>query len=85
MHPGLTSEKQVETSHSQLTHRITDRAARHFSASSGLPGRGPSATTSSFFGLAARIVSKTRSVVSVRLKIRNTTGVLNRHVVPALM
>ena len=46
----------------------------HFSASPGLSTLGPSATTSSFWGFAALIVSKTCLVVSGRLKIVKITG-----------
>ena len=65
------------SSHDQSTASTTARASRQRPASPGRSARGPSATTSSFGGRASRTRSKTRAVVSGRLKISIATGVRN--------
>ena len=75
--PRFTSEKFFRTSQGQSTRSIAARVAAQLSASPGRSGRAPSATTSSFAGRARRISSNTRAVVSGRLKMMKTTGVVS--------
>ncbi|ETB38612.1 hypothetical protein O974_27130 [Mycobacterium avium 11-0986] len=72
--PRFVSEKFLWTSQSQSTWSMIARVAAHFSASPGSCGRGPSAITRSFSGLAALIISKARLAVSVLLKMMKMTG-----------
>ncbi len=73
--PMFASAYFVSTSQSQSTWSMMARVTAHASASPGRFARGPSATTSSFGGLAWATAANTRRVVAGRLKMTKATGV----------
>src|SRR6201996_5524379 len=80
LQPKLVSRNSVFTSQGQSTAVAILRAWLQRSDSPGRPARGPSAAIYSLGGRAARIASKTRDVVSGRLKIRNRTALFMEHI-----
>ena len=77
LQPKFSSRNSVRTSHGQSTAVAIFCVSSQSALSVGRFGRGPSPATKSLAGRRFRISSNTRPVLSGRLKIRSSIGVVN--------